>query len=77
MYGKSAEGVMDILLGKIYTYCRNHELPALSALVVGKGRGTPGEADKLYPDLDAERERIYACNWFDIIPPTETDLSNL
>ena len=42
MYKKDAQGVLDKILGHIAYYCIDNKLPALTSIVVGKGRGTPG-----------------------------------
>ncbi len=75
MYPREAPGVLDKILGRILTYCKKNDLPLLSVIVVNKERGTPGQAEKLYPELDGERERVYGCNWYDICPPTEEDFT--
>lgn len=76
MYRRRAQGVLDRVLGHIAFYCIDKDLPALTSIVVGKKRGTPG-AD-IPMDLaqrDTERERVYATDWFDIYPPTAAELS--
>ena len=75
MYGKSASGVLDKILGHIAFYCIDNKLPPLTAIVVAKGRGTPGtdipvDAKK----MDKERERVYAKDWYDIYPPSAEEL---
>lgn len=76
MYRRRAQGVLDRVLGHIAFYCIDEKLPALTSIVVGKKRGTPG-AD-IPMDLtqrDTERERVYATDWFDIYPPTSAELT--
>ena len=41
MYKKNAQGVLDKILGHVAFYCDDNDLPALTSIVVGKGRGTP------------------------------------
>ena len=43
MYNKKAAGVLDKILGHVAYYCNENGLPPLTSVVVGKGRGTPGE----------------------------------
>jgi hypothetical protein len=73
-YRRNAQGVLDKILGKIAVFCK-HELPALTTLVVGKSRGTPG---KEIPDdrnrIDELREEVYAFDWFDVRPPTPDEI---
>jgi hypothetical protein len=77
MYGKPAAGVLGQILGHIAFYCHQNGLPTLNSLVVGKGRGTPGSDIPLDPaDFDAERERVYALNWYDVYPPTKAELAD-
>lgn len=75
MYQKRAPGVLDKILGHIAYYCQDNELPPLTAIVVGKGRGTPGEDIPLDPaTFDSERERVYKYDWYDVYPPSEEEL---
>jgi hypothetical protein len=76
MYGKKAAGVMDKILGHIAYYCTDNGLPALTSIVVGKNRGTPGEdipAD--LSEIDQLREAVYKCDWFDLHPPSPKKLA--
>ena len=75
MYRRKAQGVLDKILGHVAFYCADNGLPALTSIVVGKGRGTPGEdipADRTR--LDEIREQVYETDWYDVIPPTAADL---
>lgn len=75
MYQKPAQGVLDKILGHVAFYCNDNGLPALTALVVGKGRGTPGKdipAD--LSKMDAIREAVYKIDWYNIVPPTPEQL---
>src|SRR5438477_9496807 len=74
MYGKQAAGVLAQILGHIAFYCIDKQIPPLTALVVGKGFGKPGDRFPLAPaKTDEERENVYRHNWYDIYPPSETD----
>ena len=76
MYKKDAAGVLDSILGHISYYCIENELPHLAAIVVGKGRGTPGE--DIPTDLetiDKKREKVYEYDWFDVYPPSSDELA--
>lgn len=53
-------------LEPIAAYCRAHELPALTTLVVAKDTGRPSRTE--VHNVDAERERVYAINWHTILP---------
>jgi hypothetical protein len=60
MYQKKVQGVLDKILGHVAYFCSDNDLPALTALVVGKGRGTPGQdipADR--STMDEIREAVY------------------
>ncbi len=75
MYNKNAAGVLDKILGHIAFYCIDNKLPPLTAIVVAKGRGTPGtEIPVDSKIMDKERERVYAKDWYDIYPPTADEL---
>lgn len=60
-------------LNPILHYCARKELPMLSILVVSKDTGQPGQGFPEGIDLDAERERVFAHNWFKMKPPTADD----
>lgn len=71
MYKKKAAGVLDRILGHIAYYCNENKLPPLTSVVVGKGRGTPGDEIPMNPqEFDARREDVYAFDWYDVYPPS-------
>lgn len=75
MYQKRAPGVLDKILGHIAYYCQDNSLPPLTAIVVGKARGTPGRNIPIDPaTFDSERERVYKYDWYDVYPPSEEEL---
>lgn len=75
MYKKPAPGVLDHILGHIAYYCQDNELPPLTAIVVGKGRGIPGADIPIDPaTFDSERERVYDYDWYNVYPPSEEEL---
>ena len=75
MYQKNAAGVLDKILGHVAFFCIDNKLPALTSIVVGKGRGTPGKDIPVDPKtMDREREKVYAYDWYDIYPPSADDL---
>lgn len=76
MYQKKAAGVLDKILGHVAFYCIEQGLPPLTSIVVGKGRGTPGQDIPLdAAALDGARERVYAYDWYDEYPPTAEQLA--
>lgn len=76
MYQKKAAGVLDKILGHVAFYCIEQDLPPLTSIVVGKGRGTPGQDIPLdAASLDGARERVYAYDWYDEYPPTTDQLA--
>jgi hypothetical protein len=76
MYQKKAAGVLDKILGHVAFYCIQQGLPPLTSIVVGKGRGTPGQDIPLEAvALDGGRERVYAYDWYDEYPPTAEQLA--
>ena len=75
MYNKKAQGVLDKILGHIAYYCIDNDLPALTSIVVGKKRGTPGSDIPVdLSTIDEQRERVYDFDWYNAYPPSEMDL---
>jgi hypothetical protein len=71
MYHRNAQGVLDKILGHIAFFCIDHDLPPLTSIVVGQGRGTPGKDIPIdLANLDREREKVYATDWYKIYPPS-------
>ena len=60
-------------LNPILHYCERNQLPLLPILVVSKETGRPGPGFPAVKDLDAERERVFAHNWFGMKPPAAVD----
>lgn len=76
MYRRNAAGVLDKILGHVAFYCNEQGLPPLTSIVVGKGRGTPGQDIPLdMASLDGARERVYSYDWYDEYPPNEAELA--
>lgn len=75
MYKKDAQGVLDKILGHIAYYCIDNDLPPLTSIVVGKGRGTPGRDIPVdLSTIDEQRESVYDFDWYNVYPPSEDDL---
>lgn len=60
-------------LNPILHYCERNDLPLLPILVVSKETGRPGPGFPAVKDLDVERERVFAHNWFGMKPPSASD----
>jgi hypothetical protein len=77
MFKKAAAGVLDETLGNIAFYCNEHGLPALTSIVVGKTRGTPGHDIPIdLAAVDKEREKVYEYDWYNVYPPGEEELKD-
>ena len=63
-------------LGCVMYYCQQRGLPPLTVLVVGKAGGRPGIGLITSKNVNIDRERVYAHNWFESVPPTETELAH-
>lgn len=77
MYGRAAQGVIASILGHIAYFCNEYGLPPLTALVVNEKTGLPGEGIPTDKDLNAIREEIYAFDWYDVYPPSESELKEI
>jgi hypothetical protein len=84
-YGKLAKmleyggaGTLARMLGHVFFWCRDNELPFLTVLVVNQDSGVPGEGFEELTrglDLNVERERVYDFDWYGLVPPTPEELS--
>ena len=77
MYQKKAQGVLDKILGHIAYHCIDNDLPALTSIVVGKRRGTPGKDIPVdLSTIDEQREMVYGFDWYNLYPPSENELKS-
>ena len=72
--GMDGAGVMAQFLGPIMYYCREHQLPPLTVLVVNQNTGQPGPGLTTLENLDRDREKVFAHDWFQTKPPESGDL---
>lgn len=76
MFQRRAAGVLAQILGYVAFYCKDSDLPPLTAIVVKKTGGEPGTGIPVdQTTIDAQREEVYSHDWFDIYPPSEDALS--
>lgn len=71
-YEKGAH-VLSNSLGHVAHYCNLNRLPPLTALVVTQKTGLPGDGIPVEESL-TKRDKVFGCDWFDIIPPTPDEL---
>jgi alkylated DNA nucleotide flippase Atl1 len=66
-------------LGCVMKYCEKNDLPALTVLVVSKGRGTPSSGlETVKPsDQDREREKVFATPWFSRLAPSAAEFDSV
>ena len=57
------------MLDFIANYCRAKSLPDITILVVLKETGRPSSGNTV-DDVDKERERVFAREWFKVPPPS-------
>jgi hypothetical protein len=60
-------------LSPIQDYCKHHELPPLTALVVNEDTGLPGGGFTGATDVFAAQSRVFVFNWFKHKSPTPED----
>jgi hypothetical protein len=69
-------GTLGHVLGPIMYFCQQHNLPALTALVVNQQRGHPGPGFFVSgTSTDAAREKVYGFPWYEIVPPTSDEFA--
>lgn len=63
-------------LGRVFNWCIREGLPTLTSLVVEKETGKPsnGVTTVKSDDFPAKQQRVYAFDWFSILPPTLGEL---
>ncbi len=66
-------GTQAQTLDMIMRYCKRNALPPLTSLVVKKTTGRPGAGLTTVVDLDRDREKVFAYNWFGHPPVTIAD----
>ena len=71
--GMAGAGVMGQLLGPIMYYCRSQQLPPLTILVVNQDTGLPGSGLTTLQNVNLDRERVFAHDWFQMEPPEAAD----
>ena len=71
--GMGGAGVMAQFLGPIMHYCREQQLPPLTVLVVNQDTGLPGSGLTTLENVNLDRERVFAHDWFQMEPPETGD----
>jgi hypothetical protein len=69
-------GVMAQRLGPIMEWCQRNRLPALTAVVVNKDSGIPGDGLITVSGdaFTAAQQKVYKFDWYSIYPPTPKEL---
>jgi putative restriction endonuclease len=75
MLGFAGAGVFAGMLGHIMNWRQQHGLPPLTILVVNQETGLPGAGLVTPVKLHKEREQVFNCDWFDLVPPTAAELA--
>lgn len=60
-------------LAPVMYYCREHQLPPLTVLVVNRETGLPGEGLTTLENVNRDRESVFAYGWFQMEPPETGD----
>ena len=76
LMGFKGAGMMGGILDYVMHYCDQNKLPPLTVLVVAAGRGAPSEGLITSQNIDADREAVYAYDWFSLVPPTPDELKS-
>jgi hypothetical protein len=65
-------------LDPIFWFCEENELPPLTALVVLKRDGVPGNAFvEAYPDFPRVQAKVFNYPWYELYPPTAEQYAEL
>lgn len=76
MIGYSDARPIPNILELIMRYCDQNRIPPLTALVVNKGTGIPGNGLTTLKNGDTDREEVFNYDWYSIIPPTPKEFEN-
>lgn len=72
--GKRAGQWKGMQLGQLLAYCRDRKLPLLPVIVITKETGLPADmAPYNSHEANAERERVFNFDWYDLHPPSEEE----
>lgn len=71
MFRSRALRHMGKILGHIAYYCDDHGYPPLNCIVVNT-RGRAGQG--IPKDSDLLREKVFDFRWYDLVPPTSSEL---
>lgn len=73
-YGYDVNLPLIPILKHIAFLCQQERLPPLTIIVVNED-GMPGEGFNQVPrdEIDRQREKTFAYNWFGLFPPTTTE----
>ncbi|MGY2226987.1 hypothetical protein ACW9IK_30190 [Pseudomonas gingeri] len=75
LLGYAGSGTLGRQLGHIMFFCDQNDLPPLTVLVVNTETGLPGSGFKNESEIHELREKVYAYDWFNLIPPSASELS--
>lgn len=73
--GMGGAGVMGLFLGPIMSLCAQKGYPPLTVLVVNRDTGVPGGGLTTIEDVNEDRERVFAFDWFSVEPPETADFA--
>jgi hypothetical protein len=73
MVGYGGSGIFGDMLGCIACWCDQNKMPPLTCLVVNEKTGLSGEGIPI-KKAHKHREKVYAFDWFAVVPPTREDL---
>ena len=68
-----AHNLMGNQLRRVAAHCKTNRFPDITVLIVRSDTGKPGAAT--VGDVDAEREGVFAFEWFQKLPPTLEDMA--
>lgn len=76
LLGFKGAGVFNKMLGCLMHWCADNQLPPLTSLVVNAATGLPGDGLTRLNDLHSDREKVFAFEWYKLVPPTLSELED-
>lgn len=77
LIGMGGAYVLSPPLNLVAKHCRQHDLPPLTVLVVGKATGEPGAGYAAVSGVGVDREQVFNYAWYRLPPRQPADFASV